>query len=72
MATLLRLKSEVDLKTGKDLKMTFTGGTESHIVAKELSEAGVGVIVTPPRSFPYDWERKRMYANFRVCAVNLP
>lgn len=63
MATLLRLKAETETKNGKGkgVKMTFVGATESHILAKELAAADVGVIITPPRSFPYDWERKRMY-----------
>lgn len=42
------------------MKMTILGGTEAHLVAKEIKEAGVGVIVAPVRSYPYSWEDKRM------------
>jgi hypothetical protein len=63
MATLLRLKDEVDatrVVKGSGLRLTFVGATESFILADELAAADVGVIITPPRSFPYDWERRRM------------
>lgn len=62
MATLLRLKSEIEAGKGKGLQMTFVGATESHILAKEIAAANVGVLITPPRSYPYDWERRRMCA----------
>jgi hypothetical protein len=63
MATLLRLQAEVNAKTttGTGLKLTFVGATESYLLAKEIAAADVGVIITPPRSFPYNWERRRMY-----------
>lgn len=43
------------------IKLTIIGGAESHLLANELAEADVGVIVTPPRSFPYDWDNRRMW-----------
>jgi len=66
MATLLRLKAEVEHKIftetniHKELKFTFSGATEAHILARELRHAKVGVLVHP-RPYPYAWESRRMY-----------
>lgn len=60
MATLLNLKKEVEGKSGSKMKMTFLGGTEAHLLATEIAAAGVGIIVTQPRSFPHSWEHRRM------------
>jgi hypothetical protein len=40
--------------------LTITGATEAHLLAPELAEAGVGVVLTPPRPFPESWQRRRM------------
>jgi len=61
IATLLILKAEFELKTGNRLRMTITGATEAHFLAKELAEASVGVILTPARPLPTSWEKRRMY-----------
>ncbi|CCM03593.1 uncharacterized protein FIBRA_05730 [Fibroporia radiculosa] len=59
IATLISLKREVEASTGTALKMTIAGATEAHLLAKELSEANIGVILTPARSYPYDWDHRR-------------
>ena len=46
--------------TKQTMKMTITGAAEAYILAKELSESGVGVILNPARPFPYAWEGRRM------------
>ena len=51
IATLISLKKEVEAKTGNTIKMTIAGATEAHLVADELADANVGVIVTPTRSY---------------------
>jgi len=66
MATLLRLKGEIEHKIffetnlHKNLKFTFSGATEAHLLARELRHANVGVLVHP-RPFPYTWGSRRMY-----------
>ncbi|KAG6903047.1 hypothetical protein C0995_007480 [Termitomyces sp. Mi166 len=60
VATLIVLKKEVEAQTGRALKLTITGAAEAHILAKELGEASVGVILNPPRPFPYVWEDRRI------------
>lgn len=70
IATLVVLKKEVEDHTGKALQLTISGGAEAHLLAKELGEANVGVIVNPPRPFPYKWEDRRMYVfrTTQICA----
>jgi len=60
IATLIILKKEVEAATRMTLTMTITGATEAHILAKELAQAGVGVILNPSRPFPYFWEDGRI------------
>jgi hypothetical protein len=66
MATLLRLKAEVENKVFTEtnlhhkLKLTFSGATEAHVLARELRYAKVGLLVHP-RPYPYFWESRRMY-----------
>ena len=60
IATLIMLKKEVEQVTRQTMKMTITGAAEAYILAKELSESGVGVILNPARPFPYAWEGRRM------------
>ncbi|KAG7093103.1 hypothetical protein E1B28_009389 [Marasmius oreades] len=67
MATLISLKKEVeDLlaskneKGEKQIRMTFVGAAEAHLVAPEIADAGIGVVVTPTRPFPSTWESLRI------------
>ena len=60
ISSLLLLKDEVEEHTKKTMKLTIAGGSEAHLLAKELGEAGVGVILIPARSFPKEWEGRRM------------
>ncbi|KAG8920012.1 hypothetical protein FRC01_000977 [Tulasnella sp. 417] len=60
MAKLLALKAEVEATTGNTIRMAFFGATEAHLLAKELADAGVGIIVSRARSFPLDWSSRRM------------
>jgi hypothetical protein len=60
IASSIQLKNEVKAWTGTDIQLTVAGAAEAHLLAKELGEAGVGVILTPSRPFPRKWESKRM------------
>lgn len=35
------------------------GGQEAHLVASQLADAGIDVILTSPRSFPTTWDSRR-------------
>ncbi|KAJ7490396.1 carbohydrate esterase family 9 protein [Mycena galericulata] len=45
MATLLILKAEVENQLGSRMRMVFSGAAEAHILAKEIRDANVGVIL---------------------------
>ncbi|KAL2206186.1 carbohydrate esterase family 9 protein [Sarocladium strictum] len=65
IATALRIKSEVEseLSSNNDkapkLRIAIIGGAEAHILAKELAEANVGVIVSPAQSTGDTWDARR-------------
>jgi hypothetical protein len=65
IATLIELKREFEAHTGHPLRMTVAGATEAYLLASELAEAGVGVVLTRARPFPKTWERQRML----VCST---
>ncbi|KAF8801695.1 amidohydrolase [Phlegmacium glaucopus] len=60
MATLVALKQEYEDITGNDLRLTFSGAAEAHLLAKEIARAGISVILTSPRAYPTVWEQRRI------------
>jgi hypothetical protein len=48
------------MEKGRNLRFTITGATEAHFLARELAEAGVGIILTPLRPLPMSWEKRKM------------
>jgi len=60
IASLLKLKQEVEAISGTSIKMTLVGAGEAHPLAAELAAANVGVLVMPPRPFPFTWEGRRI------------
>lgn len=61
IASLIKLKKEVETRKTVELKLTVAGAAEAHLLAKHLGEAKVGVILTPSRPFPQSWEQRRTY-----------
>ncbi|OCF30643.1 amidohydrolase [Kwoniella heveanensis BCC8398] len=68
IATLIRLKNEVAHKA----KITVLGGQEAWLVADELAEADIGVIVAPVRSYPGDWDSRRIIPSVPLSNHTLP
>ncbi|KAK7470199.1 hypothetical protein VKT23_001637 [Stygiomarasmius scandens] len=62
MASLIHLKKEVEgtLGTGREIKIVFDRAAEAHLVAEQIGQAGIGVILSPVRAFPSTWEQKRI------------
>jgi len=60
IATLLDLLHEFTDSSESKIRLTIAGGAEAHLLAKELGQAGVGVILTRPRPFPSLWSGKEM------------
>ncbi|WRT68226.1 uncharacterized protein IL334_005202 [Kwoniella shivajii] len=68
IASLIRLKKEHASKS----KITILGGLESWLVAEELAENDIGVIVAPVRSYPGDWNTKRILPSVPLSNHTLP
>ncbi|KAG8736261.1 hypothetical protein FRC10_009537 [Ceratobasidium sp. 414] len=58
MATLIRVKSEIENVSNSTLHLVFAGSTESHLLATEIAGAKIGVILAPPKSFPRLWDQR--------------
>ncbi|KAL7282640.1 hypothetical protein ACG7TL_004113 [Trametes sanguinea] len=59
MASLIRLKNEVEEKRGTYMRMVFSRATEAHLLAEEIAHAGIGIILTPSRQYSWSWEDRR-------------
>ncbi|TFK75380.1 carbohydrate esterase family 9 protein [Pluteus cervinus] len=60
IASLIRLKSEVEEISGLAIRLTFLGASEAHLLAKEIGEARIGVILNPARPYPGSWQSRRI------------
>ncbi|KAG6833912.1 hypothetical protein H0H87_007923 [Tephrocybe sp. NHM501043] len=60
MASLLIVKVEVEDRIGSRMRMVFSGAAEAHLLAKEIGEAEVGVILRQARPFPTSWDQRRI------------
>ena len=60
IGALLLLKREIESQQYQRMKLTVTGASEAHLLARELAKADVGIIVNPIRPIPSTWERRRM------------
>jgi hypothetical protein len=52
-------QSEVDRASLKSLRLVLIRASEAHLLAKEIADAGVGVILIPARQFPGTWDQLR-------------
>ncbi|KAK4684354.1 hypothetical protein P7C73_g5825, partial [Tremellales sp. Uapishka_1] len=68
MGALVRLKREV----APDMKMTFLGGHEAWLVADDLAKENIGVIVANARSFPGEWNSRRILPGPPLSKHTLP
>lgn len=60
IAALLRVKREIDEASGSSpVRLVILGGAEAHLVAGQLAEAGVGVVLAPFQSYAGTWEQRR-------------
>ncbi|KAG6903480.1 hypothetical protein C0995_005503 [Termitomyces sp. Mi166 len=60
MTTLLIVKIEVEDRIGSRMRMVFSGATEAHLLAKEIGDARVGVILRPARPYPATWDQRQI------------
>ncbi|KZT29292.1 hypothetical protein NEOLEDRAFT_1085063 [Neolentinus lepideus HHB14362 ss-1] len=60
MATLLKLKVDIEEARGTTMRMVFAHASEAHLLAEEIAKARVGVILIPSRPFPDTWDDRRI------------
>ncbi|KAF4563368.1 hypothetical protein EYR40_006911 [Pleurotus pulmonarius] len=60
MASLIKLKAEIEAQTETPIRVTFSGANEAHLIAEEIAAANIGVILVQYRPFPSTWEKKRI------------
>ncbi|KAF9534703.1 carbohydrate esterase family 9 protein [Crepidotus variabilis] len=60
MANLILLKIDVEDKIGAQMRMVFSGAAEAHLLAQEISNARIGVILNPIRAVPTVWDQRRI------------
>ena len=49
----------MDELTGNKLRLVLAGAHEAHLLAKEIRNADVSVILTPSRQIPHTWDQLR-------------
>ncbi|KAK4892215.1 hypothetical protein LTR27_009224 [Elasticomyces elasticus] len=59
IATLLRLKAEIEAIIDHHLRVVIHGGAESHLVADELAASDVSVILAPLLPYSTTWDQRR-------------
>eukprot|EP01119_Soliformovum_irregulare_P019141 TRINITY_DN6005_c0_g3_i1.p1 TRINITY_DN6005_c0_g3~~TRINITY_DN6005_c0_g3_i1.p1 ORF type:complete len:897 (+),score=188.82 TRINITY_DN6005_c0_g3_i1:43-2691(+) len=59
ISTLLHIKKENDAKYSLNTSLVIVGGAEAHLLAQQLGEASVTVVLAPPRCVPANWEQRR-------------
>ncbi|KAM7218889.1 hypothetical protein V8F06_005769 [Rhypophila decipiens] len=59
IASLLKLKSEIESLTSNPINLAILGGAESYMLAKELAAAKVGVVLAPFQSYATEWQERR-------------
>jgi len=60
--TLLKLKAKAEERLGTMLRVVFPGAAEAHLLAEEISKAGVGVILNLTGPYPATWGHRRILA----------
>ena len=64
IAAIIRLKSDVETTIAQansdrsKLRVAILGGAESHILAKELARADIGVVLAPLLPYSTSWEQR--------------
>ncbi|CCM02332.1 uncharacterized protein FIBRA_04424 [Fibroporia radiculosa] len=62
MATLINLKNNIEQARGSFMKMVFAGAAEAHLLADDIANANIGIILQPIRPFPNNWDNHRILA----------
>lgn len=59
IASVLKVKKAVEGASNSTIRLVIIGGAESWLVAKELAEAEVGVVLAPLQAYAGTWDQRR-------------
>ncbi|KAK1757110.1 hypothetical protein QBC47DRAFT_378423 [Echria macrotheca] len=59
ISSAVKVKATVEAVTNSTLRLVILGGAESWLVADQLADAGVGVILSPLFSYATTWDQRR-------------
>lgn len=59
IASILKMKGEVETSTSHKLNLILYGGAESHLVVSEIAAANVSVVLAPLLPYSETWDQRR-------------
>jgi hypothetical protein len=59
IASIIRLKSQVEAVSSQKLRVVIIGGAEAHLVADELAAAKIAVVLAPLLPHAQSWDQRR-------------
>ncbi|KZT52272.1 carbohydrate esterase family 9 protein [Calocera cornea HHB12733] len=59
MSTVILLKHEIEAQFSSSMKLSFAGASEAWMIAKNIADAEIGVIIAPSRATPLEWPSRR-------------
>jgi imidazolonepropionase-like amidohydrolase len=59
IASIIRLKSQVESVSSQKLRIVIIGGAEAHLVADELAASNIAVVLAPSLPHAQSWDQRR-------------
>ena len=59
IASVIRLKSQIEAVSSQSLRVVIIGGAEAHLVADELAAAKIAVVLAPLLPHAQSWDQRR-------------
>lgn len=59
IASIIRLKSQVESASSQKLRIVIIGGAEAHLVADELAASNIAVVLAPLLPHAQSWDQRR-------------
>ena len=59
IASVIRLKSQIEAASSQSLRIVIIGGAEAHLVADELAAAKIAVVLAPLLPHAQSWDQRR-------------
>lgn len=59
IASVIRLKSQMEVAGSRGLRIVIVGGAEAHLVAEELAASDIAVVLAPLLPHAQSWDQRR-------------